>query len=185
MKAKLFRSLLVVVVVTMFLSSAKAQVKWMSFEDGLALAKSTKKKIIVDMYTDWCGWCKHMDKTTFSQPIIARIIQDYYIPIKFNAEQRNAVLYNGKLYKYISKGNGGYHELAVEFVRDQLSFPTLVFLDEQGNMIQPLPGYQDARGLEVILSYFARNYHKSTPWSSYQRTYQPLRQDNMSVPVKW
>ena len=50
------------------------KIKWVDFNTGLALAQQTGKMAVIDCYTDWCGWCKVMDKKTFSDPkIIERI----------------------------------------------------------------------------------------------------------------
>ena len=57
-----------------------------SFENALKTAKKEHKKVIVDIYTDWCGWCKKMDREAYSDEGIKKIIKDDFIYVKLNAE---------------------------------------------------------------------------------------------------
>ena len=65
-------------------------VKWMSFEQAIEKSKTEKRKIFIDVYTDWCGWCKVMDKNTFSETQVAKILNEMFYPVKLDAEQRAA-----------------------------------------------------------------------------------------------
>ncbi|MCO6488881.1 MAG: DUF255 domain-containing protein [Phaeodactylibacter sp.] len=149
-------------------------VKWLSWEEAAALSQKEKKKILLNVYTDWCGWCKRMDKATFEEPNIARYINENFYPVKFDAEQRAELVYKGKPYKYVKDGQRGYHELAAELLKGRLSFPTVVFLDENLDVIQSIVGYKTPRQFERIATYFAGGHYKKTPWSVYQSTYKPV-----------
>jgi len=146
-------------------------VNWMTLEQALEKSKTGKRKIFVDMYTDWCGWCKHMDSTTFVSVPIANYLNEHYYPVKFNAELENDIVFQGKTYKFKKNGTRGYHELASLWLNNRLSFPTVVFLDENQQLIQPVPGYQDAIKMEAIINYFGSDSHKKTPWESYEKTF--------------
>ena len=149
-------------------------VKWLSWEQAVALSQKEKKKILLNVYTDWCGWCKRMDKATFQEPNLARYINDNFYPVKFDAEQRAEMEYKGKVYKYVKNGQRGYHELAAELLKGRLSFPTVVFLDEDMDVIQSIVGYKTPQQFERIATYFAGEHYKKTPWSTYQATYRPV-----------
>lgn len=152
---------------------AQESINWLQWEEAMKTSeKPTGKKYIVDLYTDWCGWCKKMDLTTFRNPIITQIIDNYYVPIKFNAEGREDIRYNDKVYSFTKGGRRGYHRLAAELTKGRLSYPTLVFMDENANVIQAIPGYQDACTLEKIMTYFSGDYHKTTTWVRYENEYQ-------------
>ncbi|HLP95359.1 MAG TPA: DUF255 domain-containing protein [Saprospiraceae bacterium] len=146
-------------------------VNWMSLEQALEKSKTEKRKIFVDMYTDWCGWCKHMDSTTFVDARVARYLNEHYYPVKFNAEQDKDIVFKDKTYKFKKSGARGYHELAILWLNNRLSFPTTVFLDENQQVIQPVPGYQDAGKMEAIINYFGSDSHKKTPWEAYEKTF--------------
>ena len=149
-------------------------IKWLSWEEAVALSQKEKKKILLNVYTDWCGWCKRMDKTTFQEHNLARYINDNFYPVKFDAEQRVEMEYKGKTYKYVKNGQRGYHELAAELLKGRLSFPTVVFLDEDMDVIQSIVGYKTPQQFERIATYFAGGHYKKTPWSTYQATYRPV-----------
>lgn len=152
-------------------ASERGTVKWMTIEQALERSKTEKRKFFIDMYTDWCGWCKHMDSTTFVNAKVANYLNEHYYPVKFNAEQEKDIVFMDKTYKFKKNGTHGYHELAAFWLNNRLSFPTVVFLDENQQLIQPVPGYQDAAKMEAIINYFGSDSHKKTPWESYEKNF--------------
>lgn len=155
-------------------SSAPAEegkVKWMSFEEAMEKSKTEKRKIFIDVYTDWCGWCKVMDKNTFNDPYIATILNEKFYPVKFNAEQREEITFDGHTFKFIANGSKGYHELAAALLNNQLSYPTVVFLTDEFKMIQPLPGYRKADEFHQIVQFIGENYFKDESFEEFQKTY--------------
>lgn len=150
------------------------QIRWLTWEEAMQKSKVQKKKILVDVYTDWCGWCKKMDASTFRQPQIVKYVNDNYYAVKFNAEQKENIVFKGKTYSFVNNGRRGYHELVAEFTRGRLSYPTIVFLDENQGLIQPVPGFKSPDQFEQIITYFGRNEHTRTPWETYQKAYKPL-----------
>src|SRR5688572_9227280 len=145
-----------------------AQVKWLSWEDAQAKNKVEPRKFIVDVYTNWCGWCKKMDVATFQKQDISSYINSNYYAVKFDAETKSDIHFKDKTFKFVRQGSSGYHQLAAEITFGKLSYPTIVFLDENLDVIQPIPGYQDPTSLDKIMKYFAENYYKTTPWKKYQ-----------------
>lgn len=160
------------------LSPVSGQINWLSWDEAQALNKKEPRKIIVDVYTQWCGWCKKMDKETFDQADITKYINKHFYAVKFDAETRTPIIFNDKTFEYIRSGNAGYHQLAAEITFGKLSYPTIVFLDEKLNVIQPIPGYKDAISLDKIMKYFAEDYYQTTPWKKYEEMY------GKAVPVK-
>lgn len=163
------------IVVFTFPTLAQESINWMTFEEAQVAQKVEKRKLFVDMYTDWCGWCKRMDATTFKNPEVVNYMNEHYYAVKFDAEADKPIKFNGKDYKLIRRGKRKYHELAVEFIkkssRPYLSYPTFVFIDEDLSIIQPIKGYKTPEQLLPILSYFAGDYHKKMSWSKYQKQY--------------
>jgi len=146
-------------------------VKWMSFEDALKKSKLEKRPIFIDVYTDWCGWCKVMDKNTFSDPTVAKLLNEKFYPVKFNGEQKEDVVFDGNTFKFVPSGKNGYHQLAAALLNNQLSYPTVVFLDEEFKMIQPLPGYRQAPEFHMIAQYIGEGYYKTIKWDDWQSQY--------------
>ncbi|NBC24566.1 MAG: DUF255 domain-containing protein [Bacteroidetes bacterium] len=148
------------------------KVEWMSFEQALEAQKIEKKKIFVDLYTDWCSWCKRMDKTTMKDPEIIHYLNSTFYPVKFNAEQKTEIKFKGKTYKLVERnGKRDYHELAAHISRNQLSYPTFIFLNEKAEVIQPVKGYQDVNTFKTIMTYIGDDHFKKTPWSQYTQSF--------------
>lgn len=146
-------------------------VSWMTWEEAAAMMESQDKKVLLNVYTDWCGWCKRMDTTTFDAAPIAQYINSSFYPVRFNAERQQAIEYRGQTYQFVEKGKRGYHQFAAEMLKGRMSFPSVVFLDEEGNVIQSIVGYKSPEEFEQILTYFAEDYYKETPWSTFKRNY--------------
>ena len=146
-------------------------IRWMTIEEAFAAQKRAPKKIFIDVYTDWCGWCKKMDATSFSHPEVIQYMNEHFYAVKFNAEQREDVLYGGKKYQFLQKGNRGYHEFASFLLNDQLSYPTTVYMNEKGEKIFPVPGYLDAKNMEMVLNYVGTDGYQKGPWEAYQKTF--------------
>ena len=138
-------------------SGEKSLVKWMTLQEALEKQKTQPKKIFMDVYTDWCGWCKHMMKTTFSNPSIAGYINQNYYPVRFNAETHDTIEYKGKEYYNTGAGKRSAHQLALKFTNNRPSYPTIVYFDEMGNVISPVPGYMDTHKIESYLVFFTEN----------------------------
>jgi thioredoxin-related protein len=148
------------------------EINWMSFEEAIEAQKKNKKKIFVDIYTDWCGWCKRMDQTTFSNPTIADYVNDKFYAVKFDAEQKQAIEFKGDSYKHVHGKRRPYHELAAHLAKNRLSYPTIVFLNEKGEVIQPIAGYQDPENFEMLMTFYGENHYKEIPWGQYKSTFQ-------------
>ena len=150
------------------------KVEWVTFEEALELNKENPKKILIDMYTSWCGWCKRMDRDTYSNETIADYINKNFYPVKFNAEQRENVVVNGTTFKFVPSGRRGYHELAANLMGGKMSYPTTVFLDENLRIISPVPGYLPASKMEVIINFISGEHYKSTQFPEYEREFQSM-----------
>ena len=148
------------------------KIKWYTFEQALELCKKAPKKIMIDVFTDWCGWCKKMDAETFSNPEIAKYVNEHYYAVKFNAEQKEDITFQGKTFKYVDQGNGkGYHELAAALLSNQLSFPTISYLNEKLELLGPVPGYRNAHDLEPLLVYISEDKFKSMGFDAFQKSF--------------
>ena len=123
-------------------TKAVTPVKWYSLEEAVALQKKKPKKIFIDMYTDWCGWCKRMDATTFTDPAVSAYLNENFYCVKFDAEQKNPVTFQGKTFNFITSGSRGYHELAAALLDGQLGYPSFVYLNEKLERITISPGYK-------------------------------------------
>ena len=145
--------------------SVENTLTWISFEQAVELQKKEPRKILIDVYTDWCGWCKKMDKYTYTdQSVINNLNTKYYL-VKFNAEQKEDIQFKDKVFKFKTEYKA--HELAVSLLNGQMSYPSTVFLDEDMNMLTTVPGYLTPKEINPILVYFGDNIYKTKNWKEY------------------
>ncbi|MEZ4685817.1 MAG: DUF255 domain-containing protein [Bacteroidia bacterium] len=110
-------------------SKSETQINWVSMEEASELANTTPKKVLVDVYTDWCGWCKRMDKATYEDPKVVAYINEHFYAVKFDAEQHEDVVLGDRTFKFrADAGRRGVHELAVAMMDGKMSYPTTIFL---------------------------------------------------------
>jgi len=150
---------------------AAVGIKWMSWSQMQEAQKKEHRKVFIDVYTGWCGWCKRMDASTFANPVIVNYVNDNFYAVKFDAETREDINFRGKSYKYVAQGMQGYNELAAEILNNQMSYPTSVYLDENMDEIFPVPGYQESKVFESVLNYVATNSYKTTKFDDYQKSF--------------
>lgn len=148
----------------------KAAVKWYTIQEAEKLVKAEPRPMIVDTYTDWCGWCKKLDSDTFSNPVIAEILNTKFYPVKFDAEGKQPVTFQGKT--FINDGKSGpSHQLAIALLQGQMSYPNLVFFNESSQLLTNVPGYLPPKDMEVLLSYFASKAYDNQKFQDYQKVF--------------
>jgi len=145
------------------------EIKWYTLSDALKLTTVTPKKIYLDVYTDWCGWCKRMDATTFKDPCVVELMNKYYYAVRFNAETKDTLHYKDTTFTFDK--NYRANDLAYYFLGGKMSYPTSVYLTETGDLIQPIAGYQEADMLQMILSYIGKDMQKTITREDYKKTY--------------
>lgn len=128
-----FLSVLAVVFLISFAAKAQDQINWMKFEEAIAANSKNPKMVLVDVYTDWCGWCKKMDRETFMDPkVIAHINQNFYA-VKMNAEDTK------RSFEFMGKT---YTEAQMAAAMQVRSYPNFVVIEPKLQNIAQLPGYR-------------------------------------------
>ncbi len=135
--------------------------KWYTLEEAMQANEKTPKKFFIDVYTDWCRWCKVMDSQTFSQEEVKNYLAEHFYPVKLDAEQQEAITFNGKEYKYLEgTGRRGIHQLALELLKGRPSYPTIVYLDEQLKPVHYTNGFKKPAQLQPELKFVAEESYK-------------------------
>lgn len=164
-----------------FSLEAQEKVKWMSMNEALEAQQEHPKKIIMDAYTVWCGPCRLMDKNTFGNEDVARYINEHYYPVKFNAEGNDTILYKNKAYinlKYdpSRKTSRNYQHSLARFLQVR-AYPSVLFFDEDAQLITPVVGYRKPRQMEIFLKMIARDDYKTfesdSDFEAYQKNFKP------------
>ena len=159
-------------------NEAHGEIHWLTFEEALEKNKKEPKKILIDFYTDWCGWCKRMDKATYENAAIAAYINEHFYAIKFDAEQKDPITFNGR--EFTNRGpqpgarrKKGTHDLAIALLNGKMSYPTTLFMNENLEIITPIPGFKDAKGFEPIMKFMIEgNGFTQDDWNSYMANFQ-------------
>jgi thioredoxin-related protein len=148
------------------------KIKWYSFEEAFKLNKKKPKKIFVDVFTDWCGWCKKMDAETFTNTVIVEYMNKHYYCVKLNAERKDTVNIDGVTFVNPNPENRrSTHQLAVELLRNSMSYPSYVFLNEKSQWLTVVAGYQPAKSFEPVIHYFGDDAYIKTPWADFQSSF--------------
>lgn len=151
--------------------NAQEKVNWVSFEKAIELNKKNPKPFLVDIYTDWCGWCKKMDRDTYANPVIAKYINTNYHAIKMDGEGKDAITYKEYTFKFKDQGRTGYHELSALLMNGKLSYPTTVIMSKEEKLLDRIPGYLDAKKMEMVLAYFTRKDRKTKSWGKFSKNF--------------
>ena len=141
-------------------------IQWVSFEDALALSTKEPKKIFLDIYTGWCGWCKKMDASTFKDPKVVSYMNKNFYAVKLDAETKDTITYKEKNYTFVAAYKS--NEVAAFLLNGQMSYPTSVYLDEKSDPITSVPGFLTSDQLLPILKYFGEDIYKTKKWEEYQ-----------------
>ncbi|MFO7574278.1 MAG: DUF255 domain-containing protein [Bacteroidales bacterium] len=146
------------------------KVKWYTLEEAEKLAMTTPKPIFIDTYTDWCSWCKRLETETFSNPVIAEILNTRFYPVKFNAEGNEEISFRGM--KFVNDGKyGRTHQLTIALLRDKVGYPSLIFFNEEIELLTVVPGFQTAKDIEPLLSFFADKAYDKSTFDEYSATF--------------
>lgn len=183
MRFKNFIKMKKLVVLVLFLGlgtyvQAQETINWVTFNEALDLQKKKPKKIFMDVYTDWCGPCKMLDKQTFQNADVIKYINENYYAVKFNAEGTESVTYQGKTFtnpRYVEgkTGRNSMHQFTASLRVS--SYPSMLFFDETATLIQPVRGFLKPKQLEIFLKIFATDDYKkfdtTEKWQEYQANF--------------
>ena len=153
---------------------AQETINWQSIEQAEQAAQKQHRKMIIDIFTTWSDGAKEMERSVFNQPQIVHYINENFIPVKFDAETRNDVTFRSRIFHFVTESGVSFNQLASELLRGQMAYPTLVFLDENMNLIQTIQ-YRSPEHFEMIMTYFGDDNHKKIPWKKYEKTYQTTK----------
>ncbi len=143
-------------------------IKWMSFEEAVKQSELKPKKIFIDVYTHWCGWCKKMDATTFKEDTVVNYINENYYAVKLDAETKDTIHFREKEFVFVKEYKA--NELAISLLSGKMGYPSYILLDEKFTlMTPPVQSYLEKEDLMPLLIFFGDNIYKEKSWEDYQK----------------
>ena len=156
-------------------TTQKATINWIPLQEAFAKSNIDNKPIFIDLYTDWCGYCKRMDALTFSDTSVISYINAHFYAVKFDAETMDKITYRDSVYtnsRYVQGQKKTAHDLAVRLTNNHLVYPTIILLIDNKNIIAPIPGFQTVETIQPYLFYFGEQvYTISNLWEAFLKGY--------------
>jgi thioredoxin-related protein len=171
MKTVKYLSVLIILftLLASFKPKKKDKVNWITVSELNKAYSKHPKPIIIDVYTNWCGWCRVMEKETYSNDAVARYINENFYAVKFNAESKDTVVLAGKIFGYnpAFKAN----DLAVYLLSGRMGYPTTILLSAIDAQPAPLSGFLKPSELEPPLKFFGEGAYKNKEFPEFMREF--------------
>lgn len=139
-------------------SAAAEQIKWHDFNEGVTLARKENKKLLIDVYTDWCVWCKKMDKEVYSDEGVKQTVTSNFVAVKLNAESSKGITFNGT----------ELDEAKLAGAMGVTGYPTTLFLDPTAKPITKVDGFVETKEFSSILKFIGEDHYKSQSFQEYK-----------------
>lgn len=149
--------------------TVKEKINWISLDEANAKMTSEPRPVLMDLYTNWCYWCKVMDKKTYSNARVISYINDHFYAVKMNAEVKDTVVWDNK--KYAFNSNDKINNFAIYVTQGQLAFPNTIIFPEIDQQPASIPGYMEPKEIEAILKYFGEGNYKTENFSQFSKDF--------------
>jgi thioredoxin-related protein len=146
----------------------KSPVTWMTLAEAAGKLQNEKRPVLIDLYTSWCGWCRQMDRSTYSNRHVAQYLQEKFYPVKLDAETHAVINWNGKSYSFSPEFRS--NEFAVYLTGGRLEFPTTIIIPPGGEP-QAIPGYMEPKELELLVRYFGEGNYNKMSFEDFQKQF--------------
>ncbi len=133
---------------------------WLGYSEAVRKAGETRRIVLVDVYTDWCGWCKRMDRDVYGDPAVQAVLEKNFVTAKLDAESAKTHSFQGQ--------TASEREIARAY--GITGYPTTVFLSEDGEPITILPGYIPKETFLQVLEYIHTRRYETQSWEEFVKS---------------
>ncbi|MEO7394699.1 MAG: DUF255 domain-containing protein [Chitinophagaceae bacterium] len=157
------------------LSSAKVnpshreKLDWINMSELSTQLETEPKPILIDLYTNWCYWCKVMDKKTYNNSKVIAYISDHFYAVKLDAESKDIVNWKKREYKYNT--NYKINDFALYATSGELGFPATIIIPDIHSEPISVPGFLEPKEIEPILKYFGEGKYKTQNYTVFKSTF--------------
>jgi len=168
------RNILIITICLISFSTTQAQdkagINWLTWDEAQAKMAEEPKSIFVDMYTSWCGWCKKMDSSTFQNDKVINYLNENFYAVKFNAEQKETITYEGFEFKFVNAGRRGYHQLAHSMLNGRMGYPAFVYFNQDMERIMISPGFKRVEQILPELEFAVSGKYKEMNLEEFKKS---------------
>jgi thioredoxin-related protein len=147
---------------------AKESISWLTPEEAAGRLEQEKRPVLVDLYTTWCGWCKQMDRRTYSNKQVIRYLSEKFYTVRVDAETRATISWDGKTYNFDPQYR--CNQFAVYLAHGRLEFPTTIII-VPGEEPQAISGYMGPKDLEMLVKYFGEGIYHTRGFDEYAKSF--------------
>ncbi len=167
---KIFKSITIVIFSIVFSSLSAQEIQWKKLSQAMDENLEKQKLVFIDFYTDWCGWCKRMDQTTFKDKEVIDVMSKYFLNVKFNAEGSDTIVYNDIIYVNPQSNLKRFtHQFTFGVLGERLGYPSFAFMDKNNQLIGVISGYYPAEKLLVVFDYFTSEAYLSESFDDFSQ----------------
>jgi thioredoxin-related protein len=130
---------------------------WRSFGEAIAAAQAEGDLFLVHAYAAWCGWCRRLDRDTYTDDAVQAFLADHFEVARLDIESNEEVDFFG--------GQVPMRELATAF--EVSGTPTTLFFDADGTFITKAPSYWPPDKFLLVLRYVQEGFHAMMPFDAY------------------
>ncbi len=184
---KMTKPMLIVLSLFLGLQAMQAQeatetIKWYTFTEAVAANIKSPRPLFIDVYTDWCSWCKKMDKTTFRDPEIVKYMNETFYPVKFDAEMKEDIVFQGKTFVNPNpESTRSSHQVAQALLKGKMSYPSYVFMSDKLEWLTVVPGYMDSNKFDPIIHFFGEKAYEDRSFEEYSKDYSVKKPETSEV----
>ena len=169
-------------ITTIHSQETQEKIKWYTFSEAVEANLKDPKPLFIDVYTDWCSWCKKMDKSTFMDPGIVKYMNETYYNVKFDAELKEEIIFQGKTFVNPSPENTrSTHQIAQALLKGKMSYPSYVFMSEKLEWLTVVPGYMNAEKFDPIIHFFGEKAYVNQSFEEYSKDYSEKKEETSEV----